>query len=130
MNFANDKWSRNQPPPEVRELTDANVWVDHCLGDGQDAAPKQICLVAFLPHILDSKAEGRNRYISMLKDISLSYKERPFSWFWVQGATQNNLEDALGVGYVIISLHVFLEHHFTCGNVFIAGDTGIQHSLH
>ncbi|WPT13493.1 Protein disulfide-isomerase like 2-2 [Picochlorum sp. SENEW3] len=98
VNFANDKWSRNQPPPEVRELTDANVWVDHCLGDGQDAAPKQICLVAFLPHILDSKADGRNRYISMLKEISLSYKERPFSWFWVQGAAQSNLEEALGVG--------------------------------
>lgn len=98
VNFANEKWSRAQPPPEVRQLTDSNVWIDHCVGDGDEVQAKQLCLVAFLPHILDSKAGGRNGYISMLKDIALLYKERPFSWFWVEGASQEDLEKAVGVG--------------------------------
>ena len=30
---------------------------------GQEVKPKQLCLVAFLPHILDSKAAGREAYL-------------------------------------------------------------------
>lgn len=98
VNFASDKWSRAQPPPEVRELTDATVWEDHCTGDGKDTQGKQLCLVAFLPHILDSKAKGRNAHISMLQEIALLYKERPFSWFWAEGGSQPSLEQTVGVG--------------------------------
>ena len=98
VNFASDKWSRAQPPPEVRELTDSTVWEDHCTGDGTETQAKQLCLVAFLPHILDSKAKGRNVHISMLQEIALLYKERPFSWFWVEGGSQPSLEESVSVG--------------------------------
>jgi len=47
------------PPPEVHELTSPAVWEKECLGDGGSSAPKQLCFVAFLPDILDSKAAGR-----------------------------------------------------------------------
>lgn len=98
VNFASDKWSRAQPPPEVRELTDSAVWEDHCTGDGKDTPAKQLCLVAFLPHILDSKAKGRNAHIEMLQEIALLYKERPFSWFWTEGGSQPSLEESVSVG--------------------------------
>lgn len=97
VNFATEQWSKAQPPPEVRELTDHEVWTEHCVGS-DDSKPKQLCLIAFLPHILDSKAKGRNGYIDMLKEIALMYKERPFAWFWVQGGSQQDLESKLGVG--------------------------------
>lgn len=98
VNFASDKWSRAQPPPEVRELTDPMVWEDQCTGDGKETQAKQLCIVAFLPHILDSKAKGRNENIKMLQEIALLYKERPFSWFWTEGGAQPSLEESVSVG--------------------------------
>lgn len=47
------------PPPEVHELTSPSVWEKECMGNGGSTAPKQLCFVAFLPDILDSKAAGR-----------------------------------------------------------------------
>lgn len=55
---------------QVRELVDDHTWEEHCVGHAADpdldipeAKPKQLCLVAFLPHILDSKAAGRQAYL-------------------------------------------------------------------
>ena len=33
--------------------------------------PRQLCLFAFLPDILDTKAEGRNAYLKILKDLAV-----------------------------------------------------------
>ena len=41
-------------------------------------AERQLCLIAFLPHILDSMAAGRNGYIETLLTIAERYKQRPF----------------------------------------------------
>merc|ERR1712079_328159 len=46
----------NLPPPEVVELTNQKTLEEQCDG-------KQLCIVGFLPHILDSQAAGRNAYI-------------------------------------------------------------------
>ena len=37
-----------------------------------------ICFVAFLPDILDSKAEGRNKYIAILQTVAEKYKRSPY----------------------------------------------------
>jgi len=37
-----------------------------------------ICFVAFLPDILDSKAEGRNRYIQQLLSVAEKFKRSPY----------------------------------------------------
>lgn len=37
-----------------------------------------ICFVAFLPDILDTKAEGRNRYIQMLLSAAEKFKRSPY----------------------------------------------------
>lgn len=103
--YATERWAKDQPPPEVRELTDQEVWIEHCIGHPEDKAlnlkavkPKQLCLVAFLPHILDAKASGRQKHLDMLKSVAESYKERPFAWFWAEGGAQIELEKNLGVG--------------------------------
>lgn len=56
MIWAVEKWTSNQPPPEVFELTSQSV-MDVCTN-------KQLCFISFLPHILDSGASGRNDYIA------------------------------------------------------------------
>ena len=57
---------------QVRELTDEQAWEEYCVGhaadeelDLKEVKAKQLCIVAFLPHILDSKAEGREAYIQV-----------------------------------------------------------------
>ena len=57
---------------QVRELVDEQTWEEQCVGHAADAdldlhgvKPKQLCLLAFLPHILDSKAEGREAYLQV-----------------------------------------------------------------
>lgn len=101
--FATERWARDQPPPEVLELTDQDQWEAHCLGRAAEAGlkaakPRQLCLVAFLPHILDDGAAGRRAHLDMLARVAAAYKDRPFSWFWAQGGEQGALEGAVGVG--------------------------------
>ncbi|KAL4431619.1 hypothetical protein ABPG77_001461 [Micractinium sp. CCAP 211/92] len=103
--FANERWSAQQPPPEVRELVDEHTWEEHCIGHAADddldigeVAPKQLCLVAFLPHILDSKAAGRQAYLEILRGLTAKFKDRPFSYLWAEGGAQPRLEENFGVG--------------------------------
>lgn len=37
-----------------------------------------ICFVAFLPDILDSKAEGRNRYLQQLLSVAEKFRRSPY----------------------------------------------------
>lgn len=41
-------------------------------------APAAICFVAFLPDILDSKAEGRNKYLSTLLSVAEKFRRSPY----------------------------------------------------
>ena len=73
--------------------------MQECIGDESDGvSAKQLCFIAFLPDILDSKASGRNGYIKTLKKLADQYKDRPFSWLWVSAGQQAALEANVGVG--------------------------------
>ena len=57
---------------QVQQLTDQETFVEHCIGHpanetlGLEAIPpRQLCFLAFLPHILDSSAAGRNAYLKV-----------------------------------------------------------------
>lgn len=52
-------WSKQAPAPEVKELVDEHVWESECVGEEGGAGARQLCFLAFLPDILDSKASGR-----------------------------------------------------------------------
>ena len=91
VQYALDKVAESIEPPEVQQITSTAVWKDNC-------DEKQICVVAILPHILDSGAEGRNSYIGALKELGEKYKKRMWGWVWSEGAAQLKLEEALGIG--------------------------------
>lgn len=44
----------------------------------EKCAPAAICFVAFLPDILDSKAEGRNKYIKLLLSVAEKFRRSPY----------------------------------------------------
>ncbi|KAF8008173.1 hypothetical protein BT93_K1991 [Corymbia citriodora subsp. variegata] len=89
--FALEQLETNVAPPEVTELTSQDVMEEKC---GSAA----ICFVAFLPDILDSKAEGRNRYIEMLLSVAEKFKRSPYSFVWAAAGKQPDLEKLVGVG--------------------------------
>lgn len=39
-----------------------------------------ICFISFLPDILDSKAEGRNKYLEMLLSVAEKFKKHPYRY--------------------------------------------------
>lgn len=89
--YALEHLETNVSPPEVTELTGQDVMEDKC---GSAA----ICFVAFLPDILDSKAEGRNKYLELLLSVAEKFKRSPYSYVWAAAGKQPDLEKQVGVG--------------------------------
>jgi hypothetical protein len=48
--------------------------------------------------VAPSRRAGRNRYIGILKKLAKEYRDKPYSYLWVQGGTHPGLESNLGVG--------------------------------
>ncbi|CAN1124274.1 Protein disulfide-isomerase like 2-2 [Linum perenne] len=89
--FAMVQLETDVAPPEVTELTGPDVMEEKC---GSAA----ICFVSFLPDILDSKAEGRNKYLEQLLSVAEKFKRSPYSYVWAAAGKQPNLERKVGVG--------------------------------
>ncbi|CAA2960419.1 disulfide isomerase-like 2-3 [Olea europaea subsp. europaea] len=64
----------------------------------QKCGSAAICFVAFLPDILDSKAEGRNKYLELLLSVAEKLKMSRFSFVWAAAGKQPDLEKHLRVG--------------------------------
>merc|ERR1711972_1032050 len=62
VKFAEEKFSENLPPPEVVQITSAKTVEEGCENH-------PLCVVAFLPHILDCQASCRNGHIEDLKKL-------------------------------------------------------------
>jgi len=73
---------------EVQQLTSADQFRSSCAIKGA------LCAIAFLPHILDSGADGRNAYLATLKAVAKKNR-RLFSFMWSEAAAQPKLEGAL-----------------------------------
>lgn len=89
--FALEQLETNTAPPEVIELTSPDVLEEKC---GSSA----ICFISFLPDILDTKAEGRNKYLELLLSAAEKFKKSPYSYLWVSAGKQPDLEKHVGVG--------------------------------
>ncbi|CAF1583844.1 unnamed protein product [Adineta steineri] len=89
--WALDKAQANIPEPEVLEITNQAVLDDSC-------ADKPLCIISFLPNILDCQSACRNKHIKMLKDFAENYKRNSWGWLWVEGFRQPKLEESVGIG--------------------------------
>ncbi|UJR25254.1 hypothetical protein I4U23_006606 [Adineta vaga] len=89
--WALDKAQANVPAPDVLEITSQNVLDDNC-------AEKQLCIISFLPNILDCQSACRNQQITILKKFADDYKRNGWGWLWVEGTRQLKLEESVGIG--------------------------------
>lgn len=78
------------PPRAVVELTSDEALQAQCA--------TELCLVAFVPHILDSGAAGRQVYLDILADEARKAKKQNMGFVWSEALSQPELEKALEVG--------------------------------
>lgn len=91
VQFALDRLAESIEPPEVLEIVNSEVLKTNC-------EEKPICVISVLPHILDSGASGRNKYLDILKSMGEKYKKKLWGWIWTEAGAQAKLEDAVGLG--------------------------------
>jgi protein disulfide-isomerase A6 len=64
----------------------------------EGCSKSSVCLLAFLPHISETGAKGRNNYLKTLKDIANKYKAKPVTYVWLEAGSQPALEELFGLG--------------------------------
>jgi protein disulfide-isomerase A6 len=57
-----------------------------------------LCVVAFLPNILDCQSSCRNAYLKDLTKLGDKYKKKDWGWLWSEAVAQPDLEQAVDVG--------------------------------
>lgn len=82
-----------QKVEKVEQVLDDAEMRAHCEG--------RTCVVAFLPHILDDGAKGRNDKIKALTDAMMAKKKDGMSvgFLWSQGGDQFEMEEAMGLSF-------------------------------
>lgn len=70
-----EKVSKNMPVPEVVELIDNERLHKTCDN-------KQLCVISFLPHLLDCQSECRNNYLKVLTEVVEKHKTN--DWGYVE----------------------------------------------
>uniref|UniRef100_A0A3Q3VP97 Protein disulfide-isomerase A6 n=1 Tax=Mola mola TaxID=94237 RepID=A0A3Q3VP97_MOLML len=88
---AMDLFSDNAPPPELLEILNEDILKKTC-------DDSQLCVIAVLPHILDTGAAGRNGYLEVMMKMAVKYKKKMWGWLWTEAGTQMELEASLGIG--------------------------------
>ncbi|KAG8445647.1 hypothetical protein GDO86_010433 [Hymenochirus boettgeri] len=88
---AMDLFSENAPPPEMHEILNEDVVKKTC-------DEHQLCIVAVLPHILDTGAAGRNSYLETMMKMADKYKKKMWGWLWTEAGAQMDMESSLGIG--------------------------------
>ncbi|XP_055729165.1 protein disulfide-isomerase A6-like [Salvelinus fontinalis] len=86
-----DLFSDNAAPPELLEILNADVLKKTC-------DDYQLCVIAVLPHILDTGAAGRNSYLEVMMKMAEKYKKKMWGWLWTEAGAQMELEASLGIG--------------------------------
>jgi len=103
VRWAEEKFAENIAPPEVVEGVSSDVVEGAC-------EKHPLCVISFLPHILDCDAACRNGHIDNLKKLGEKYKKKDWGWLWVEAMAQPKLEEAVDVGGFGYPAMVVLSH--------------------
>lgn len=95
VQYVLEEVDRSGVPKEILELTSKEVMEEVCVGGGST-----LCVLFALPHILDSGAEGRNKYKEVMTKATKAVRGMGFSYAWFEGGSeQGKLETALGLDF-------------------------------
>lgn len=88
-------------PAKINQITNNDTFNEICLQSGK------FCVLMFVPHIYDSNANERNKYIELFTEVSKSFRGKPILFGWSEGGTQPALESSLEINAVYPSVAVF-----------------------
>ncbi|KAF0311214.1 Protein disulfide-isomerase A6 [Amphibalanus amphitrite] len=91
VRWAEEKAVASLPPPEIKQITSDKVLKEACEEHG-------LCVIAFLPHILDCQSECRNGHLSDLGRLGDRFKQKQWGWLWSEAVAQPELETAVDIG--------------------------------
>ena len=57
----------------------------------------KVCVVAFLPHILDDQAAQRNERLEIIRGLIDTYKRKQWGWLWTESYAHPKLDETMGV---------------------------------
>ncbi|CAH0558997.1 unnamed protein product [Brassicogethes aeneus] len=77
--------------PQLKEIINEAALRDSCENT-------LLCILSFLPNILDCQSECRNTYLNILSETASIYKKQKWGWVWSEGGAQIELENAVEVG--------------------------------
>ncbi|GJQ68653.1 hypothetical protein Trydic_g17198 [Trypoxylus dichotomus] len=103
LQFATKLFTESLPPPENKQLTNNTIFKEACID-------KTLCVISFLPHLLDCQSKCRRSYLKILIHVGEKFKGKEWGWLWSEAGAQENLErniDIGGFGYpamVVVSL--------------------------
>jgi len=107
--------------PDVEQLTNENQFKEIC----KDRTG--VCIVSFLPHIMDSSAEQRKSYIEELKASTRAAKGKPIYYLWAQGGDFFDLEDKLHLSFgypAVVAINFGKKKYSVCRSAF--GEANIK----
>lgn len=81
-------------------MTSQKVYEDNCKG-------RALCVITFLPNILDSNHQEFADYLEKIKEVGLKFRGKPYKFVWSQGGDHFEFEEklgAVGVGYPVVTV--------------------------
>lgn len=93
LEYAQTRARDVKPPKPVAFLSDPNKFEEYCIKEGG------VCILSILPHVMDSGADGRQKYLKLLKEIHRKHSSKPLVFLWAQAGDQFALEEKLNLGF-------------------------------
>ena len=93
VQYALDKLDKFGYVPETKQLINSEILKEEC------ESRIGICIIAFLPHIADSSAKERNRYLDIIKEVKKNNRGKPIYYLWAQGGDHFDFEDKLHLSF-------------------------------
>jgi len=87
--------------PDIPEMVNQDIFDETCRGS-------KICVIAALPHILDSQKAGRLQYQETLAEVAKKFRGTPFNFLWYEGGAQPALEKATDLTFgfpAVVAVH-------------------------
>jgi len=103
VKWAEEKFAENIPAPEIVQVVNKDSVSEAC-------EKHPLCVMAFLPHILDCQSSCRNSYLDTLAKLADKYKKKHWGWLWSEAMAQPTLEEAVDVGGFGYPAMVVLSH--------------------
>lgn len=91
VRWAEEKALASLPAPEINQITSSAVLKAAC-------EEHSLCVIAFLPHILDCQSRCRNAHLADLARLGERFKQKQWGWVWSEAVTQPELETAVDIG--------------------------------